>query len=410
MQLGFGLLKAGYEPVVYSDMTAEQIRNSSGRPVTIQFGPSLKLEEELGLRFWQENRYCEVQDVYFSVFSSEGKKLVNVNTNFDKAAQSIDLRMKFGRWLEEFDKRGGEVVIEKCTVDSLERIALDSDLVIVAAGRGKFMELFEKDESKMEFDQAQRQVAMFYADKCDLHRQLDDLPCARQRQVTRYSVIKDVGEVMMAPYLTRCGVEKQYIQFEAIPGAGMDIFSRDGDVGEQYEMAKDWLKQHHPLIHELIEGSTTAPEHEWVFGKIPPTVRKPVAYLPSGKVVFGVADAVIVNDPIIAQGLNAASKWMGLLLKQIIKHGAEPFTPEWMQTCFDEYWEIAQFNNKLTNTALRGPGPVQFKILQAASNNERLAHMFLNCLGEAYKLAPWYWDDSEADRLLEQYGELEMAN
>lgn len=403
LQLGFGLLKAGYKPTLYSDMTAEQIHNGPARPVTIQFGASVSFEDELELRFWKESRYSTIEQVYMTVYSPEGEKIMRFGGEFEKPAQCIDLRMKFSKWLEEFESRGGNVVIEKCDIDSIERLAEENDLVLVAAGRGQFMELFEKDESKMEFDKPQRQVAMFYTQGCNMHRQLEHIPGADDIQITRYSVIAGVGEVIKAPFLSKSGEEHHYVQFEGVPGAGMDMFDNKADVGEQYQLGKKWIKEHQPLIYELIEDSTTTPEKEWVCGRIPPTVRKPVATLPSGKNVFGVGDAAIVNDPILAQGLNGASKWMGLLLQQIVDHGDAPFDAEWMQECFDTYWETAQYNNKFTTTGLRGPGPVQQKLMLAASQNKDLGNMFVNCIGEAYKLHPWYWDEKEADKLLEKY-------
>ena len=65
LQLGFGLLKAGYEPTIYSDMSAGQIYDSPARPVTIQFDPSVTYEDELELRFWKENHYSLIHEVLY---------------------------------------------------------------------------------------------------------------------------------------------------------------------------------------------------------------------------------------------------------------------------------------------------------------------------------------------------------
>ncbi|MFX8565835.1 FAD-binding oxidoreductase, partial [Acinetobacter baumannii] len=43
-------------------------------------------------------------------------------------------------------------------------------------------------------------------------------------------------------------------------------------------------------------------------GRVPPTVRHPVALLPSGRPVLGMADVVVLNDPITGQGSNNAAK------------------------------------------------------------------------------------------------------
>jgi len=338
LQLGFSLLDAGYKPSLYSDLSADALYNSPARPVTIQFAPSVRHETQLDLRFWRDSKYSLIDNVYMTVFSPQGEKQFVMGGALEEPAQCVDLRMKFSRWLQEYEARGGTLVIEQCDIDSLERIAQAHDLVIVAAGRGQFMQLFEKDQAKMEFDAPQRQVAMFYCQGLDLMRQMEDCDEAKGRQLSRYSIIQGVGEVIIAPFLSKSGEEHHYVQFEGIPGAGMDMFDSKGDVAEQYAMGKRWLQKHQPLIYELLEDSTLTPDKEWVCGRIPPTVRKPVAYLPSGKPVFGVGDAVIVNDPILAQGLNGASKWMGLLISQILDRGAEPFDAQWMQRAFDTYW------------------------------------------------------------------------
>jgi hypothetical protein len=43
-------------------------------------------------------------------------------------------------------------------------------------------------------------------------------------------------------------------------------------------------------------------------GRFAPTVRKPVAKLPSGRCIFGMADVVVLNNPITGQGSNNAAK------------------------------------------------------------------------------------------------------
>ena len=43
-------------------------------------------------------------------------------------------------------------------------------------------------------------------------------------------------------------------------------------------------------------------------GQLTPTVRSPVGQLPSGALVLGMADFVVLNDPITGQGSNNAAK------------------------------------------------------------------------------------------------------
>ncbi len=70
-------------------------------------------------------------------------------------------------------------------------------------------------------------------------------------------------------------------------------------------------------------------------GRFPPTVRKPVGLLPSGRAVLGMADAVLLNDPITGRGSNNASKGAAVYLQRILDRGEGPFDTTWMQETFE---------------------------------------------------------------------------
>ncbi|MBL3955539.1 FAD-binding oxidoreductase, partial [Bacteroides thetaiotaomicron] len=73
-------------------------------------------------------------------------------------------------------------------------------------------------------------------------------------------------------------------------------------------------------------------------GRFAPTVRKPFFRLPSGRTVFGMADAVVVNDPITGQGSNNAAKCANAYFDAIVARDAAPFGEDWMQQTFEGYW------------------------------------------------------------------------
>ena len=76
-------------------------------------------------------------------------------------------------------------------------------------------------------------------------------------------------------------------------------------------------------------------------GAFAPTIRKPVMTLPSGKLVFGLGDAVVVNDPVTGQGSNNATKAAKVYLDAILAHGDAPYTRAWMEQTFERYWDYA---------------------------------------------------------------------
>ena len=77
--------------------------------------------------------------------------------------------------------------------------------------------------------------------------------------------------------------------------------------------------------------------------------------LPSGKLVFGLGDAVVVNDPVTGQGSNNATKAAKVYLDAILAHGDAPYTRAWMEQTFERYWDYAKWVVQWTNPLLLPP-------------------------------------------------------
>lgn len=56
-------------------------------------------------------------------------------------------------------------------------------------------------------------------------------------------------------------------------------------------------------------------------GRLTPTVRNPIGMLPSGRPVLGMADAVVLNDPITGQASNNAAKCAEIYLAALLEQG-----------------------------------------------------------------------------------------
>jgi flavin-dependent dehydrogenase len=153
----------------------------------------------------------------------------------------------------------------------------------------------------------------------------------------------------------------------------------------------------------MIKDSTLV-NNEWVCASITPYVKKPVGKLPSGKVVMAMGDLLILNDPIMAQGLNGASKLARYLSDKIADSRNETFTADWITNVFEEYWKTAQYNNLLTASMLKGPTLHQQQLLFAASQNVEIAKALVNGIGNAYTLWPWFGDATEAEKFMREKG------
>jgi hypothetical protein len=133
-------------------------------------------------------------------------------------------------------------------------------------------------------------------------------------------------------------------------------------------------------------------------------VRQPVGRLPSGALVLGLGDTVVLNDPITGQGSNNAAKAADSYLRRIVDQGERPFDAAWMQATFDEYWDYAQWVSGWTNAMLLPPPPHVQKLLGAAATVPGVAAAIANGFDHPPSLYPWMADPDEADRFIEAGG------
>ncbi len=131
-------------------------------------------------------------------------------------------------------------------------------------------------------------------------------------------------------------------------------------------------------------------------GRFAPTVRHPVGVLPSGAVVLGMADVVVLNDPITGQGSNNASKCAASYLASITAHGGRPFDAEFMRGAFELYWDYARFPTGWTNALLAPPPPHVLELLATAAENPRVARRFVNGFDEPRDFFLWFMDPAGA--------------
>ena len=125
-------------------------------------------------------------------------------------------------------------------------------------------------------------------------------------------------------------------------------------------------------------------------------MRNPVAQLPSGAPILGMADVVVLNDPITGQGSNNAAKCADAYLHAIAEQ-RDGFDAAWMQSAFDRYWEQARPVTEWTNLLLAPPAEHVVEALGAAGEIPGLASRIVNGFDDASNVMPW-WGDAGAAR------------
>ena len=389
LQLGFGLLQKGYQVTIYSNRTPEEIRNGRVLSSQCMFNAALEPERRLGINDWEQD--CpNVEGISFTLAALEGQKAFEWAARLDRYAQSVDQRVKMPGWMEKFAAAGGIMMYEDVHIETLERLASRHDLVVVASGKGEIGRLFPRDDDKSEFDRPMRSLALAY---------VNGLEPRPDYSAVCFNVAPGVGEYFVFPALTVTG-PCEIMVFEGVPGGPMDCWDGITSPEEHFKRAKAVLDKWFPWEGERARRATLTDANGILAGRFPPTVRKPVAELPSGALVLGMADAVVLNDPITGQGSNNASKCADFYLASILERGNKPFDRVWMQQTFDRYWASAAHVVRWTNRMLEPPAPHMVSLLQAACHNPALARRIANGFDDPRDFAPWWFEEAAAKEVM----------
>ncbi|MQM37537.1 Styrene monooxygenase StyA [wastewater metagenome] len=391
LQLGIGLLDNGYGVTIVSNRSGEDIRNGRVTSSQCMFDAALQHERDLGLNFWEED--CPpVEGISFTVPAENGGgKQLEWAGRLDSYAQSVDQRVKMPAWMEEFTRRGGDLRIQDAGVEDLESYARDYDLVIVASGKGEIGRLFERDAERSTFDKPQRALALTY---------VHGMTPRPEHSAVCFNLIPGVGEYFVFPALTLTG-PCEIMVFEGVPGGPMDCWGDVDDPRGHLERSLEILDAYLPWEAARCRNVELTDDQGTLAGRFPPTVRHPVARLPSGAAVMGMADTVVLNDPITGQGSNNASKCAAAYLEAILARGDAPYDTDWMQATFEHYWDYARYVVDWTNALLQPPAPHMLQLLGAAQENPALARRMANGFNDPRDYFPWFMEAGAAEAYLD---------
>lgn len=387
--LGNGLVSAGYDVTIVSNRSPEQIRDGRVMSSQCMFGGALAREHALGLNFW-EAECPPVEGIAFTVPDGSGGKAFSWASRLDLPAQSVDQRVKMPRWIAEFERRGGKFVITEATVGNLEDYTREGDLVIVAAGKGDIAGLFAKDDARSPHQAPQRALALTY---------VNGLEPRPDHSAVSFNLIPGVGEYFVFPALTTSG-PCEIMVFEGVPGGPMDCWGDVRTPADHLATSKSILETFLPWEAARATHVSLTDDNGILAGRFTPTVRNPVGVLPSGAIMLGLADVVVVNDPITGQGANNASKCAASYLSSILEHGDRPFDAAFMQSTFERYWDYARYVTAWTNALLAPPPPHVLQLLSTASGNPRIARRFANGFDDPRDFFHWFMDPASASDYL----------
>ena len=391
MQLALGLQARGFDVTVLSDRSAAEIRTGRVMSSQCMFETALQIERDLGLDGW--THACPpIEGIGMTVAGPGGLPSIRWVGRLDGPARSVDQRLKLPAWMDAFEERGGDLRICEAGVEDLERCAQDHDLVVVASGKGRIGQLFEVDPGRSPHRASRRTLALTYVTGMQPN---DPLPRVS------FSLIPGVGEYFVFPALTLSG-PCEIMVFEGIPGGPMDCWGDVRSPTEHLARSREILERYVPWEAARCANLTLTDDLGCLTGKVVPTVRRPIARLPSGRLVFGMGDAVVLNDPITGQGSNNAAKCAEIVYRSILERGSAAFDVGWMEATFDRYWNgYARWATEWTNAQLEPPRAHVRKLIQSAAVIPAVADTIANGFDDPRVFFPWWFDAAEADQFLE---------
>ncbi len=391
LMVAIGLQKAGHQVRVVQNRTAEDIENGRVLSSQCMFSNAVQHERDLGIDFWSD--ICPpVEGINFIVPNPDGSgsKLIDWAGRLDRNACAVDQRVKMPRWMAEFQRLGGQLVIKDAGLADIDDYARHDDLVIVASGKGEVGQMFSRDASKSAYDKPMRALALTY---------VKGMTPREPHSAVEFNLIPGVGEYFVFPALTTTG-PCEIMVFEGIPGGPMDCWADVKSPEGHLAKSKEILRTYLPWEYERSKDCVLTDDNGILSGRFAPTIRHPIGTLPSGRKVMGLGDAVCLNDPITGQGSNNAAKAAAIYLKRILAHGDRPFDEGFMQSTFDEFWDYAQWVVQWTNMLLLPPPPFILDIMGNAQGLPKLAHRMANGFDDPRDFFPWFADPNAASSYL----------
>jgi 2-polyprenyl-6-methoxyphenol hydroxylase-like FAD-dependent oxidoreductase len=401
LQLALSLRAEGYDVTLMSARTPEEIRTGWPTSTQAMFDLALQTERAYGLDRWQPET-PQIQGLHVALSAPPGELALSVPAPLDRPAQSVDQRVKMAQWLIDAEDRGVDVVYHTVTTEDVDALtALGRyDLTVVAAGKGDLVAMFDRDDERSVFTTPQRALAVAY-----VHGLAPDPRWPAPH--VGFHAVPGIGELFVIPAVTGTG-PCDILFWEAVPGGPLDRWAGAAgrpDPGAHLRMTLDLIAEYLPWVHERAGAVELTDARATLHGRYTPTIRRPVAHLPGGGTVLGLADVVIANDPITGQGSNTAAKAADHYLRAILARGGRPFDEAWMTGTFESFWTAHGAAVTAWTNAMLGPLPPHVQqLLGAAAAHEPVARRFANGFSDPNDFRTWLLDPDKAAAYLAEVG------
>lgn len=365
LHLGLFLRQHGVAATIYADRTAEQLRADRLLNNPVRFAHTRARERALGVDRWAG----VAPDLTTVSVSVTGAHPLAFTGRLAEPGSYVDMRLYQPALLEEFAARGGAVVFGAVTAEDLVGISERHDLVVVAAGRGSLAELFPRVAARSPYDRPQRRLFLGYfqgvtADPNDV----------------AFIIAPGQGEAFLTTTYAQGGPQTALL-VAAIPGGALEPITRMRyeDDPRHFELTLLGLfREHAAPIAATIDPAAfrlTRPV-DLLQGAVTPTVRESYTRLPNRRYALAIGDVQLINDPLAAQGANAAS-YAGWAVGEAVVAGFSP-DEAFCRRVAEGLWAYTGPVTALSNFLLEPPPPHLLALLAGAAQHQALADAFAN--------------------------------
>ena len=297
LHLGLFLQQHDVPATIYTDKTADQVAAGRLLNTVAHHHHTLERERALGVHHWDADEYGYVCHQYAITGLPEPLRF---RGDFDHPSSIIDYRLYLPRLMDDYQQRGGELVVGPIDPTVAEQLGEDHDLVVVAGGRG-LGAMFAPRPDKSPYDRPQRRLsAGIYS----------GISYTEPKGVGVHLSLGH-GELLELPITSREGFATALL-FEAIPGGDLEVLA-DISYGDDplrfNRVVLEKLEHHSPMCFERVDQSSFGllGPTDLLQGALTPVVREDYVRLSSGNYALAMGDAHCLVDPVNGQGANSAS-------------------------------------------------------------------------------------------------------
>jgi glycine/D-amino acid oxidase-like deaminating enzyme len=372
LQLALYLQHKGVDTTVYSPRSVEEHRTGRLPNCVMRWAPTVDRERELGVYRREAN---VVGAVHVRVAAAHPLAFCG---HLAGPANTTDFRLYLPDLLEDYQSRGGRLVVGAVGSADLDTLGRGHDLVVVANGRDGFGGVFPRDPARSPHQTPPRHItAGLY------HGVGWPNPAG-----VEFTIVPGLGEIFQVSFHSFDGPISA-VTVEGIPGSPLAKLAEldyDQDPPAFEGALLDILQTYAPTLAERVDHSTfgLARPVDLLQGRLTPVVRQAWSPLDGGTYAMAIGDAWILTDPIAAQGANLGSR-CAFILGEAISAGG-PYGERFCRETEGLLWQAAEAPTILSNALLEPPAEPVIDLLVQASQDQSLANQFGQGFGEPDRL------------------------